>query len=168
MCRDRVSSKPKKIIKSTIQLEFLGIIIDCTKMELRISIQLLSLIGKLSFISRVVKWGITLVRRMIDSAKSKKYLHYNVKLNSCFRTDLAGGSSFWTHGMGVNVIQGDWCTDNILELPTDTSGTAKATVHQNEWFCAMFIGNKQWIQSMSIAWREMYAVVKALATWAPN
>ena len=91
---------PDKVEKPTTQLEFLGIVIDSSNMQLKISDQrlhdiykellewkhkvqckkreLLSLIGKLTFVSRVVKSGRTFVRQMIDLSKRVKYLHYKI------------------------------------------------------------------------------------------
>ena len=76
------------------------------------------------YLYRVVKSGRTFVRRMIDSVNSKKYLHLNVKLNSCFRADLDWWLQLLHTWNGVSVIQGDWCTYNILELHTDRSGNS--------------------------------------------
>ena len=81
---------PQKVSLPTTVLEFLGIIIDSDKMQLRISQQrmdgvmeelsqwknrtsakkreILSLIGKLTFVARVVRSGRTFVRRMIETA----------------------------------------------------------------------------------------------------
>ena len=99
ICQDLgFAVNPKKVVLPTTELEFLGITLDTVKMELRISEErieevtiellpwktrksctkreLLSLIGKLIFISRVVQPGRTFVRRMIDLSKRIKHLHY--------------------------------------------------------------------------------------------
>ncbi len=51
--------------------------------------KLLSLISKLSFITKVVRLGLTFLRGFINMAKSVKYLHYKVKMNVHARRDIA-------------------------------------------------------------------------------
>ncbi len=92
--------------------ELLGIVIDIPNSELMMSGErqnellheleimshvkvvtkkkLLSLIGKLSFITKVVRSGRTFLRRLINLAKYAKYLHYKVKMNVQARRDIDG------------------------------------------------------------------------------
>ncbi len=51
--------------------------------------KLLSLIGKLSFIIKVVRSGCTFLRCLVNIAKSVKYLHFKVKMNERARRDIA-------------------------------------------------------------------------------
>ena len=55
---------------------------SCTKR------QLLSLIGKLVFVSQVVKSGRTFVQRMIQLSKKACFLHSHVKLSREFKLDV--------------------------------------------------------------------------------
>ena len=117
---------PDKVIQPTTEIEYLGIVIDSYNMILKISDdrlyetmdelykwnirkscskrELLSLIGKLSFICRVVKSGRNFMRRMIDLSKSVKYLHFRIKLNSCFRADLNWWRAFLPYWNGVSMM----------------------------------------------------------------
>jgi hypothetical protein len=179
---------PKKLVYPTSQLEFLGIVIDSDKMELRINDerlvgiynelidwkdrckctkrQLLSLIGKLTFISRVVKSGRTFVRRMIDLSKSVKFLHYNVYLNKSFKDDISWWLDYLPSWNGISAFQDDaWCSDDYLELYTDSSDIGIGAVYGHQWFCESFTGLKASYIEMSITWRELYAIVKAISTW---
>ena len=92
-----------KVVKPTTCIEFLGIIIDSSKMELRISEErmaevlkelkmfkrkytchkreLLSLIGKLKFVSKVVHPGRIFTRRLIELSNKLKHLHHRTRVN---------------------------------------------------------------------------------------
>ena len=101
---------PKKVCSPRTELEFLGIVIDSNRMELRISQErldavmeelrqwksrkcakkreMLSPIGKLSFISRVVRSGRTFLRRMIELSTKVKHLHHRLRLIKAFQADI--------------------------------------------------------------------------------
>ncbi len=168
-------------------LEFLGITIDTINKTLCISPermkeildelrtwlplksctkrQLLSLIGKLSFISRVVRCGRTFLRRLIDLSTKVKHLHYRIKLNVQARLDIIWWlNSLATHN-GVAMFPGVWNSANVLEIWTDASDAAAAGVFGESWFVIPFVGTHRWMVSMPIHWRELYAVVKCLKTY---
>ena len=63
-----------------------------------IECQLLSIIGKLIIVSKVVKLGPTFVRRMIDLSKHVNHLHNQIRLNTEFRM-LNGGFTTCPSGM---------------------------------------------------------------------
>ena len=54
----------------------------CTKREL------LSLIGKLIFIYKVLRSGRSFVRRLIEVSKRAKHLHHHIKLNHSTQKDI--------------------------------------------------------------------------------
>ena len=105
-----IEINPAKTIRPTTEIEFLGIIVDSKKMELRISESriraikqelcqwigrktgqkraILSLIGKLSFLSRVIQPGRTFLRRLITLSMRGKQLHHKLKLNNDARSDV--------------------------------------------------------------------------------
>ena len=179
---------PKKLEGPATCLEVLGIVIDSMLMELRISEdrlldtyselqlwstrkvctkrQLLSLIGKLTFISRVVRSGRTFVRRMIDLSKRVKHLHFKIKLNSCFKADLDWWLSYLPSWNGVSAFSDEqWLDSEVIQLYTDASDKGIGCVFGNEWFLVEFSGRLNKFAKYNIAWRELYAVVKAAATW---
>ena len=91
-------------------MEYLGIVLDTNLMQARISEErlkdilkelhqwehktsatkreVLSLVGKLQFVSRVVRPGRTFVRRMISLAKQIPHLHYKITLTPDFMKDI--------------------------------------------------------------------------------
>ena len=95
--------QPHKVKAPATVMEFLGIVIDTERRELRISDErlteiteltqewqnrnvcskreLLSLMGKLLFVSRVVRSGRTFVGRLITLSKRVRHLHHKIKLN---------------------------------------------------------------------------------------
>ena len=97
------SVNPQKVVGPSTVLEYLGFIIDTDAMQIRISQdrlqriiaelcafeirqvctkrELLSLIGKLIFIAKVVRSGRTFVRCLIERSKRAKHLHNLVKLD---------------------------------------------------------------------------------------
>ena len=94
---------PSKVTTPSSVIELLGLIIDSNKQEIRVSDhrvadimeelytfrhrrtctkrKLLSLIGKLVFVSRAVRSGRSFVRRIINLSKRAKHLHYKLHLN---------------------------------------------------------------------------------------
>ena len=179
---------PDKLVSETTSLEFLGIIIDSELMQLQISPErlsciydelklwnnrksctkreLLSIIGKLSFICRVVKSGRTFLRRMIDLSKTAKYLHFKVKLNKEFREDIKWWLDYLPIWNGVSVIAAsNWYNNIDLHLYTDSSDKGIGCIFKSDWFLVPFTGPRAMLKCQSINWRELYAIVKAIATW---
>lgn len=127
--------------------------------------QLLSIIGKLSFASKVIRSARTFLRRLIELSKKVKYLHYKIKLNSEARKDLMWWlESIQSHN-GVALFPTPWIAAETLHLWTDASNVAAGAVYEKHWFCVPFIGDKKWITNMTICWRELYIVVKSVMTW---
>ncbi len=62
----------------------------------------------------------------------------------------------------------DWSTNSALHMWTDASDKAIGAVYKNEWFLEVFDGDHTWLKKETIAWRELYALVKAVATWSHN
>ena len=133
---------PDKIEPPTTMIEFLGIIMDTVKWELRISEQrltdilmeleqwlgrkkatkreLLSLIGKLSFISRVVRPGRTFIRRIINLSKKAKHLHHRLKLTKSCRSDIEWWLDYLPTWNGVGMFyEENWICDYEMEMFMD-------------------------------------------------
>jgi hypothetical protein len=180
---------PGKLVQPTTLTQFLGIIIDSIKMETRISHdrlsditqellefigrswckkrQILSLIGKLEFISRVVKPGRTFIRRMIDMSKRAKHLHYRIKLTRQFQEDVKWWLFFLPSWNGVSIMAEDvWNSSNKLQLFTDASDQAVSAYLNGQWCILPLTHEFIYIRTSSINFRELYAIVMALCTWA--
>ena len=179
---------PNKVSPSTKVIEFLGIVIDTEAMETRISRdrleeiiselntfekkrtctkrELLSLIGKLSFISRVVKPGRTFTRRMISVAKRIKHLHHHIKLNEGIRSDIQWWRTFLPSWNGISVFADEeWTDSHKLQLYTDASNIAIGCFFQGQWCVLPFKAEYSYLHQTSINFREMLAVIIAITTW---
>ena len=177
-----------KVFGPSTVLEFLGIVLDSVNMETRVSPdrvsdilselrsfyelrvctkrKLLSLIGKLVFVSRVVKSGRSFVRRMIETSKHVKHLHHKVKLRRQFRDDIAWWLYFLPCWNGVSMIADDiWSNSTKLQLFTDASDLAVSAFFEGRWCVIPIQGAFAYLAHTSINFRELYAIVMALATW---
>ncbi len=124
--------------------------------------QLLSLIGKLTFISRVVKSGRTFLRRLIDRAKRTRYLHHRVSLDQATRQDIEWWIQYLPTWNGISVFCDSlWSSNGDLHLWTDASDTGIGGFFGSEWFSVMFTESYGYMKDMSITWRELYALLVA-------
>jgi hypothetical protein len=176
---------PQKVVPACTELEFLGIVIDTDKMELRISDErlteikseldqwrkrprgrkraLLSLIGKLSFVARVVRNGRSFLRRFIEAASQTAHLHHYVKLSQDTRADLEWWYQYLDQWNGISIFPDPlWTTAASLEIYTDASNIALAAYFDGEWFV------ERADTSTTIAHRELRALVLAAATWGAS
>ena len=179
------SVSPRKVVWSTPVLEFLGIVIDSINMILCISQprlqdvllqlqkwsnrktctkrQLLSIIGKLTFVSKVVRSGRTFVRRMIDLAKRASALHHKIKLNVEFQKDVHWWLQYLPTWNGISLFYDeDWTTSADMCLYTDACNVGYGCYFVGHWFCEPFDEVKA---AKDILWKELYALLKAAATW---
>ena len=182
---------PSKISRPNSVMEFLGIVIDSRKQEVRISEDrlrdimcelrnflskkycskrcLLSLIGKLIFVSRVVRTGRSFVRRMIELSKHIKFLHYRVRINQACRADMEWWITYLPTWNGVGLIpDAIWTTNVDLELYTDASDKAIGCYFGGEWCYLPFTGKYSYLKQQHINFRELFAIAVALTTWAPR
>ena len=179
------SINPNKLVLPNTVIEFIGFIVDTNKMELRISEErlrditaelmkwegrkickkreLLSIIGKLIFVSKVVRSGRTFVRRLIELSKTVKHLHHRINLNNSARKDIQWWLAYLPSWNGVSMLFDTvWTTSNQLELFTDSSDVAIGAYFNGAWFYEILDAK---LRLLSINWREMYAIVVAIATW---
>ena len=131
---------------------------QCTKREL------LSLIGKLSFACKVIPSGRIFLQRLIDISTTVEKLHYHLPLSQEAKLDL----KWWLEVLpqwsgGSLILESHWTSSSTMELFTDASG--------NEGWGAYWTG--RWISAhwstpqttMSIAWKELYAIVLSAHSW---
>ena len=180
---------PEKVSAPTTVIEFLGLVIDSDLLEVRVSDErissvisellkfynrrsctkreLLSLVGKLIFVSMAVKSGRSFVRRIIDLSKRIRHLHHKARLNKACRDDIKWWIMFLPHWNGVSLISDvSWTTNIDMELYTDASDLAAAGYFNGKWFIFQFQGPFRYLQKYNITFRELLAIVIALATWA--
>ena len=185
------SLNPNKICQPSTVMEYLGIILDTNLLQARISSerleevlteltewkqrtmatkrQILSLIGKLTFVSRVVRPGRTFVRRMISLASKVPNLHHRVSLTHEFQLDVDWWLNYLPQWNGVSLFpRSHWESSIELHLFTDSSDVAAAGYFHGAWFVVPFVYEFRELKDMSINWRELFAVVIAAGTFGPQ
>lgn len=170
-------------------VEFLGIIIDTQRKELRISEermteirslldqwlnrkvaskrQVLKIIGKLAFAARVVRSGRAFISRLIHLAKKVKHLHHKVRISTSARADLQWWHSCLSSHNGVAMYEEDWSAANITHCYSDASDYGFGSYYGTSWIAMKYSGHLERLKEFSINWREMHAACKALVTWGP-
>ena len=174
----------KKLDGPTTCIEFLGIIIDSIRLEIRITEnrlqeihnllllwsdktictlrELLSLIGKLSFVSQVVKHSRTFIRGLINASKRLRRLHHRLRLTNIIRLDIAWWLHFLPQWNGISLIK-EHDNKKIIHLWTDASDKSLGA-----YITPMYL----WISHelpdglVDIAAKELYAVCCAVYTWS--
>ena len=184
------SVQPSKITKPAVSTEFLGIVIDSARQQLRISSdrlseittevaewlglrkatkrRLLSLIGKLAFAAKVVRTGRAFLGRLLGAAKQAKALHHHVRLNEEARADLHWWYQCVASHNGILYYNPVWNCDDVTHIYTDASNLAFGGVCGPHWFQIAYVGKYGSMLEKSINWREFYAALVALGTWAPS
>ena len=170
----------------TTQLEYLGILLDSAALEARLppsklsdlkaaiaswsarstctKVELLSLIGTLSFAAKVVPAGRTFLRRAIDLSSTVPRLRDTIALNEGFRLDLEWWAAFATPWSGRSLfLLPHWTPAPDIHLFTDSSGgVGFGAFYQGEWF------NGRWSAVQiprSIQYKELYPIVIVALTW---
>ena len=191
-CKDLgFSLNPSKICQPSTTMEYLGIVLDTDLLQARISSdrleevltellewrkrktatkrQILSLIGKLTFVSRVVRPGRTFVRRMISLASKVPHLHHRISLTPEFHLDVQWWLQYLPQWNGVSLFPSNHWVSNIdLHLFTDSSDLAAAGYFNGAWFIVPFAYEFLELKSMSINWRELFAIVVAADTFGKH
>ena len=181
--------KVRKTVGPSTVIEFLGIILDTIRMEMRLSEEkiralkvllqvwsckractkreLLSLIGKLGHACKIVRPGRIFLRRMIKASTRAKQLDHWVRLDDQFRSDLAWWVEFLEVWNGKGFM---WGVGSRLHpdvrFASDASGT---------WGCGAVWG-KEWLQGrwgddwseLNITIKELLPIVLGCAVWGPQ
>ena len=177
----------KKLTKPERSIEFLGIVIDSELKQLRISEtrlleiqetvdkwlsknvcskrELLSLIGKLAFCSRVVRAGKMFYRRLIQCSKKVKNLYHVVKLCKETKKDLLWWSRCLASHNGMAWFKKEIDFQVAQVMFTDASDKAAAAIYGQKWTVLEFSKENAWMAKKSIQWRELFAVILALSTF---
>ena len=142
--------KPSKVVGPTSCIDFLGIVLDTMHMEARLppekldqiyrklaefhhkkkctKREMLSLIGKLAFASKVVPAGRLFLRRLIDTAHTVEKLNHHIHLNSEARADLTWWEEFLPTWNGKSLfLESTWSTPEVTHLYTDAAGLEPIT-----------------------------------------
>ena len=130
---------------------------SCTKQ------QLLSLIGKLSYISKVVQPGRIFLRRLIHLSTTVEKLHHHVTLNLEAKADVDWWGQFlpsWS--MSTLIPDTRSISSSDLLLYTDACNYGFGAIFGNSWIQGKFDGLSE---SHSIDFKEFFAIVAAVMTW---
>ena len=129
----------------------------CTKRQLK------SLIGKLGFISKVVRPGRLFSRRLIDLSTTVKRLHHHITLNKEAKADIQWWLDFlpeWSATSMIPVHNTILATDMLLH--SDASNIGYGAVFNSEWIQGSWTPDEL---KLSISYRELFAIVAAALTW---
>ena len=178
---------PEKVVSPCSTLTYLGIVIDSEKMELRLpddkmsdlsdllasfkvtrkitKRDLLSLIGKLSFASKIIPSGRTFIRRLIDLSTSVKKLSHHITLNHNAKQDINWWLSFLPSWNGKHkILDPNVTLSPDLHLYTDASGSFGFGIY----FDGRWVAQK-WppaFRSYSIQYKELFPIYLACYLWA--
>ena len=180
-----MAANPNKTVQPTTELEFLGIVISSTSMDLSMLPQriadvkeelvywqtrrigpkrkLLSLLGKLVFFCRVIQPGRIFLRRLFTASTKVKLLYHHVKLSTEATKDITWWLTFIETWNGTSLsLEDNWILASVLTFATDASNLGMGAVYQSHWWSAPF--NPAHLR-LPIAWRELFAIVVACRVW---
>ena len=121
---------------------------SCTKRDL------LSLIGHLQHACKVVRYGHTFLRRMINLSTGVKELHHHIRLNASFRSDLQWWATFLPTWNGVSMMSVPSRANHDAFMISDASGN---------WGCGAYNSQGEWFQfQWPLAWASIHITIKEL------
>ena len=179
-----------KLLGPLTILTFLGIDIDSTTMTMKIpdekldelgtllpkwlnrkkciKRELLSLIGKLSFVCRVVRPGRPFLRRLITLSTKAKQNNHHIDITSEARKDI----QWWLTNLPLlnrlSIIpDSSTITSDDIQLHTDASGLGFGATYGNSWIQEHWPPNLT-TPSVSVDFQELFAIHAACQTWGHN
>ena len=128
--------------------------------------ELLSLIGTLSFATKVVHAGRLFLRRLIDLSTTVERLHHHVRLSAEARADLDWWARFLPTWNGrAMFLDTQWADADSLNLFTDASGALGfGAFFEGSWFRGPWLPHQKQ-PHRSIQWQELFAILAATSTW---
>ena len=107
--------------------------------------------------------GRIFLRRLIDLSTTVVPLHHHINFNAETRADISWWLRFLPSWPGVSLLlQSHWSSAPDMDLYTDASDAGYGAYWSGRRF------NSHWTPqqaALSIAWREMYAILAACSTW---
>ena len=130
--------------------------------------ELLSLIGKLSFLCKVVRPGRIFLRRLIELSCTVKHNHHHININKTAQADIQWWSEFLPLWNRTSIIPESFTISNAdLQLFTDASGMGMGAIFGNSWIQAQWPPEikPQIEESINIDCLELFAIFAACSTW---
>ena len=179
-----------KLVGPTERLEFLGHELDSvsmtcqvapTKKEAALAIiqhvvgktyverkEVESLLGRLFFLTRVVRQGRAFLARCIEVLRGKR--KRRIKMTEAVKDDLKWWTQFLPRWSGITLTFDDtWVDSDVLALYTDASERGAGAYFGGEWFSHPWSEEElkaAWrSKRLSLAYLELLAVGHALSTW---
>jgi hypothetical protein len=175
----------KKTVQPTSVIEFLGIVIDSDQMILSMSTErindildeltywefrrvgtkrkLLSLLGKLVFISCVVQPGRIFLRRLFTLSTRVKVLYHRVKISHEALKDIHWWITYIKIWNWKSLFYSDnWELSSKLKFATDASDLGMGATFESSWW---FVPFNAALVARPIAWRELYAILVSCRVW---
>ena len=128
--------------------------------------ELLSLIGCLSFVAKVVRPGRTFLRRLIDLSKTVKRQHHHITFNKEARLDIQWWYSFLPEWSCKSLLPDPQVIKaSDLKLFTDASDIGFGATFGNAWIQGAWDKPRK---EISINYRELFAILAAALTWGTS
>ena len=127
---------------------------------------LLAIVGKMNFCSQMIKNGKKFMRRLIELSTKGKSLNSKLKLTKQAKADV----NWWVECMqkynGIEWFPKDIDMRTAILTFSDASNIALAGICENNWTIIPYTGEYLWLSKKSIQYRELYAAVLTIATFA--
>ena len=125
--------------------------------------ELLSLIGCLSFVAKVVRPGRIFLRRLIDLGKSVKRHHHHVTYNKQAKLDIQWWIDFLPEWNCKSIIPESLSIRaSDIKLFTDASDIGFGATYGTAWIQGSWDRQRK---DISINYRELFAILAAALTW---
>ena len=158
-----ISLPEDKLSEIMSMLDFWSHRKKCTKREL------LSLIGSLSFASKIIKCGRLFLRRLIDLSTTVSRYEHRISLNAEAQADISWWLEFLPSWNGREKIHPPPITNFDIELATDASGFGIGASFGDKWFSRPLsdFDELSWIRrdKFDINFWELFALTVAVFTW---
>ena len=172
----------------TTKITFLGIEIDSMSMSLRLpdgklgdlsnlirswmgkkkctKRELLSLIGKLSFASKVIPSGRLFLRRLIDLSTTVEKLSFHISMTKEVREDIKWWAEYLPSWNGkYRILEQTTTLAPDLEIYTDASNLGLGIFYNGKWISARWPNE---FKEHSIQWKELFPIFITCLLWSDD
>ena len=160
-----------RLPKDTLN-RIVDIIQDFQKRKCCTKRQMLSLLGHLSYASKVVVGGRTYVACLIELAHSVTNLHDHIRLTRDVKDDLHMWLVLLDTWSGVSVFHDeDTVTSNDLTLYTDSSSSVGFGAYyksKKEFFLDIWVNHLYSVSDRSLSYLELYPILASSVVWGKH